>query len=138
MSTADNPTVADRILDLLRREGRPMSPAEIADALGGDKGYVRKEVVRLADNGTLTKPRRGLYDVPPGGQEGGPRLFRPRPYDDVEEPPREPEPCPVPSLLLHVYVNDRAEPIGGLRIQLVNLGGAPSETRASDLGGLVS
>lgn len=52
------------ILDALRDSGEPMSPAEIADALGLQRNNVRQLIFKMVKAGELVKAQRGRYAHP--------------------------------------------------------------------------
>ena len=53
--------VADKILRILREEGRAMTPKEIAEKGGIKYNTVRGTLYRMVKAGTIEKKGRGLY-----------------------------------------------------------------------------
>jgi len=71
---APRPLSAERqaILDLFVKEGRPLSPTEIARTLDKSRGYVAKTIHHMVKQGLLQAVQRGLYEpVPEDEREEG-------------------------------------------------------------------
>lgn len=53
-----------RIIDVLRAEAEPMSPAQIADVTGTPSGNIRRLLFSMARDGEVIKAGRGRYTLP--------------------------------------------------------------------------
>jgi predicted transcriptional regulator len=53
----------DKVLDTIKKAGKPMKAGEIADASGIDKKEVEKNIKKLVTEGVLHSPVRCFYDV---------------------------------------------------------------------------
>lgn len=52
-----------KILDALKKTGKPMKAGEIADASGIDKKEVEKAIKKLVAESKLHSPMRCFYDI---------------------------------------------------------------------------
>ncbi len=53
----------DKVLETIKKAGKPMKAGEIAEASGIDKKDVEKSIKKLVTEGTLHSPMRCFYDV---------------------------------------------------------------------------
>lgn len=63
----DAPTTSpeqDRIVDAIRKSGKPMSPAEIASATGLETDSAKHLLKKLLDRAVVVKPSHGVYTLP--------------------------------------------------------------------------
>lgn len=52
-----------KILDVMKKEGKPMRPGDIAEAAGIDKADVSKLLGVLKKEGKVHSPKRCFYDL---------------------------------------------------------------------------
>lgn len=52
---------ARKVLEALKKEGKPMRPGEVAKAAGLDKDEVDKIIAQLKKDGKVTSPKRCFY-----------------------------------------------------------------------------
>lgn len=53
----------EKIMDALKKAGKPMRPGEIADLAGLDKKDVEKEIKKLKTSGKIYSPKMCFYDI---------------------------------------------------------------------------
>jgi len=53
----------EKIMDALKKAGKPMRPGEIADLAGLDKKEVEKEIKKLKTSGKIYSPKMCFYDI---------------------------------------------------------------------------
>jgi DNA-binding IscR family transcriptional regulator len=53
----------DKVLDTIKKAGKPMKSAEIAQTTGIDKKEVDKSIKKLVAEGVLHSPKVCFYDV---------------------------------------------------------------------------
>ena len=53
----------DKVLDTIKKAGKPMKSGEVAEASGVDKKEVDKSIKKLVAEGVLHSPKRCFYDV---------------------------------------------------------------------------
>ncbi|MFP4557648.1 MAG: transcriptional regulator [Bacteroidales bacterium] len=53
----------DKVLDTIKKAGKPMKAGEVAEASGVDKKEVDKSIKKLVAEGTLHSPKRCFYEV---------------------------------------------------------------------------
>lgn len=51
----------DKILDAIKKAGKPVRPGDIADAVGMDSAEVSKVIAKLKKQGRVTSPKRCYY-----------------------------------------------------------------------------
>lgn len=52
---------AKKVLEALKKEGKPMRPGEVAKAAGLEKDEVDKIIAQLKKDGKVTSPKRCFY-----------------------------------------------------------------------------
>ena len=53
----------DKVLQTLKKVGKPMKSGEVAEAAGIDKKEVEKAIKQLVAEGLMHSPKRCFYDV---------------------------------------------------------------------------
>ena len=53
----------DKVLETIKKAGKPMKAGEVAEAAGIDKREVEKNIKKLVAEGVLHSPVRCFYDV---------------------------------------------------------------------------
>ncbi|MEN3047085.1 MAG: winged helix-turn-helix domain-containing protein [Candidatus Hydrothermales bacterium] len=53
----------EKILDLLKKEGKPLRPSEIAEKIGADSKEVSKILQKLKKDGKVESPKRCYYSI---------------------------------------------------------------------------
>jgi predicted transcriptional regulator len=52
-----------KVLELLKKENKPLKSGEIADLMGIDKDLVNKSITRLKKSGDIESPKRCFYSA---------------------------------------------------------------------------
>ncbi len=53
----------DKIIDVMKKAGKPVRPGDIATALGVDSKELSKSLKKLKDSGAIHSPKRCFYAV---------------------------------------------------------------------------
>jgi predicted ArsR family transcriptional regulator len=53
----------DKVLDTIKKTGKPMKAGEIAEVSGIEKKEVEKSIKKLVTEGVLHSPTRCFYDI---------------------------------------------------------------------------
>ena len=53
----------EKVLDAMKKVGKPVRPGEVADMIGGDSKEVSKVISKLKKNGTVISPKRCYYSL---------------------------------------------------------------------------
>jgi len=51
----------DKVLDAMKKAGKPVRPGEVAEMIGADSKEVSKVISKLKKNGKVTSPKRCYY-----------------------------------------------------------------------------
>jgi Mn-dependent DtxR family transcriptional regulator len=52
-----------KVLEAMKKVGKPLRPGEIADIIGGDSKEVSKVISKLKKNGSVISPKRCYYSL---------------------------------------------------------------------------
>ncbi len=56
-------TLENKILNAMKKEGKPLRPGEIADLAKEDKDAVTKAIKKLSSEGKVTSPKRCFWEA---------------------------------------------------------------------------
>lgn len=56
-------TLEDKIITVLKKEGKPLRPGEIADLAKADKDEVTKTIKKLSADGKVQSPKRCFWEA---------------------------------------------------------------------------
>ena len=54
----------NRIVEAMKKAGKPVRPGEVADMIGEESKEVSKAISKLKKNGTVISPKRCYYSLP--------------------------------------------------------------------------
>lgn len=56
-------TLEDKIFKIMKKEGKPLKPGEIAELSGEDKAAVAKSIKKLSSEGKITSPKKCFWEA---------------------------------------------------------------------------
>ncbi len=56
-------TLEDKILKVMKKEGKPLRPGDIAELAGADKAEVTKSIKKLSGDGKVTSPKKCFWEA---------------------------------------------------------------------------